>query len=283
VTNPIQEVKVFFNNAPLSRITTSSYASASASSRLIESSNLAQTVRICIIPSSGRSIQSLSSSNYVNVRLLSDPTPSAASTQNRLQAPTKKGDGLAWEAMLNAIARKRQRFVFAEEGADEDRNDVVAGFTAFVRSASNGTRTFVDPRSQGTPLGSDGCVEFSDLSFNAIGFTQRVAVVFSVLGVEGPPLILDLVTLLDANPVTTESLQNQIIIPLVIMMPAFGANSQLVDFKTRTLCLVLSFVGLAIIASTSGTQFFTSLADFYKAFSQEDVQYVYILSVAWWV
>ena len=119
-------------------------------------------------------------------------------------------------------------------------------------------------------------MEFSDLSFNAIGFTQRVAVVFSVLGVEGPPLILDLVTLLDANPVTTESLQNQIIIPLVIMMPAFGANSQLVDFRTRTLCLVLSFVGLAIIASTSGVPFLTSLADFYRAFAYEDVQYVYI-------
>jgi hypothetical protein len=281
VTNPVQEVKVFFNNAPLSHpVSATSYASASALSRLIESSNLPQTVLVCIVPTLGRTIQSLSSTNVVTVRLLSDPS---SNSQVSFKAPTKKGDGAAWEALLKGIAGKRQRFVYAEDYADEDRNDVVAGFTAFARSASNSSRTLVDPRSKGTPLGNDGCAVFSDMSFNAIGFSQRVAVVFSVLGVEGPPLILDLVTLLDANPVTTESLQNQIIIPLVIMMPAFGANSQLVDIKTRFICLVLSFVGLAIIASTSGIQFFSSLNDFYKAFSSEDVQYVYMLTVAWWV
>jgi hypothetical protein len=281
VSNPIQEVKVTLNGAPLSRIT-SSYASSTSAIRLIESSNLAQTIRVCIVPTSGRSKESLTS-NTVAVRLLSDPLTSSSNSQTPFQAPTKKGDGRAWEALLIALSQNKQRFVYAEDNVDEDRYDVSAVFSAYTRSTSNSSRTSIDPRIKGTPLGSDGCVEFSDLSFNTIGYTQRIAVVFSVLGVEGPPLILDLVTLLDANPVSIASLQNQIIIPLVIMMPAFGANSQLIDFKLRFLCLILSYVGLAIIASTTGIEFLTSLSAFYKAFSAEDVQYIYILSISWWV
>jgi hypothetical protein len=281
VSNPIQEVKVTLNGAPLSRIT-SSYASSTSAIRLIESSNLAQTIRVCIVPTFGRSKESLTS-NTVTVRLLSDPLTSSSNSQTPFQAPTKKGDGRAWEALLIALSQNKQRFVYAEDNVDEDRSDVSAVFSAYTRSTSNSSRTSIDPRIKGTPLGSDGCVEFSDLSFNTIGYTQRIAVVFYVLGVEGPPLILDLVTLLDANPVSIASLQNQIIIPLVIMMPAFGANSQLIDFKLRFLCLILSYVGLAIIASTTGIEFLTSLSAFYKAFSAEDVQYIYILSISWWV
>jgi hypothetical protein len=281
VHNPIQEVKVTINDAPLSRIS-SSYASAGSAIRLIESSKLSQTIRVCIVPSSGRTIQSLFPSNTVITRLLSDPTP-ISNSQTILKAPTKTGDGRAWKEFLNSLVGNRQQFIYAENGADEDRYEVVTGFIAFTKSISNSSRTSIDPRTKGTPLGSDGCVEFSDLSLNTIGYTQRIAVVFSVLGVEGPPLILDLVTLLDANPVSTESLQNQIIIPLVIMMPAFGANSQFIDFKLRCICLISSFIGLSILASTSGIQFLNTLADFYKAFSAEDVQYVLILSVAFWI
>jgi len=257
VSNPIQEVKVTYNYVSLTHSQISSYASVSAIARVVELSNI-PLVRVCAIPENGRSLSSLSPT--VIVRLLSDPV-SAISLEVR--PPTQKINGAAWNSMLRTISEKGQRFVWAENGADEDRIDASAGMSATMISASNASQVQFDPRERNIQLDADGCVEFSQIRFSSIGLSQRVAIVFSVLGVEGPPVVLDLVTLIDANPVTTESLQNQIAIPLLIMMPAFGANSQLLGFRTRALCLLFSFIGLSAMAGTSGVEFISSLTEYY--------------------
>ena len=281
LTNPVASVSVSLGG----RVLTTSAAQAT---RLVEATELAPSLRVCAAGAASLPAKSWAA-DTVSVRVLQEGAgsdyPRSGIVPPLPPAPTPLMAS-AWTSLLGALVRLAapSPLVWALGGAADSRVPVRVGLRATV-SALGRPDVSCDPRScsAAVALGDDGCVTFSRTSFTNLGVSQRVSLVFDVRGVEGAPLTLDLVTIQDANPVTLDSIRNQILLPLFVMVPVYGANSVGMSMPARIACTALAFAGVAAIALTSGKDFLTGAAQLRLAFSPQDVAFVEALNDAWWL
>jgi hypothetical protein len=299
LVNPIASVAVSYGGRTLLTPPSSSPAASSSArkapptpgpaTRLVEASELPSALRVCASASSSSTPASAWAGDVVTVRVLQDETGSDTPPMGTVPAAPQVASqllGAAWPSLLGALVdlAAPSPLVSALDGAADSRVDVRVGLRTSISAAGRPDVT-CDPRACSTAvaLGDDGCATFSRVSFSNLGVSQRATLVFSVRGIEGAPLVLDLVTIQDANPVTLDSIRSQILLPLFVMVPVYGANSVGMSLPARIACTALAFAGVAALALTSGVDFLAGTKLLRAAYAPQDVAFVEALNYLWWL
>ena len=132
------------------------------------------------------------------------------------------------------------------------------------------------------PLGTDGCATLQHLNFVSVANSQRVRLIASVAGVEGPPIDFELQSLADAHPVSLQTLQSQLWVPLLVIVPLFGANSVNIPLDLRVLCLAAGLGCILFMGLDAGRRFLSEDSDMAALYPPEDNHYVSALTALWW-
>lgn len=244
-------------------------APSKALAKLVSGQALKSDVVVCVTnSSSGLPIPNMG----VSIRFVGPPQAAATPSNGSSSEP-------AWLRAARATAPHPLVVPDSDSYADANVDARVGSLESTGRPSESGALT--GPSALAPMSGSDGCVTLRAVSFTA-PLSTNVALVVRVAGVEAPPLLITLVSLADAFPVSLESLKKRIVTPLLTILPLFAVNSVALPLLLRAAAGAGAIAAIVIIGVGDGSSFIADSASFRSLFDLGDVTYVSALDGLWW-